>query len=372
MGDDIMVRDEVAKELSSEEIIRENTKNILSYLLKRSRLGITQENIAKELHCTQPTISKYTSGKETPRLDFLLYLNKKYHFSLDLLISRVLTENDIILNLRQESQGISFPKEYDDLKKYCGLYFTYYFFNGDPVFDGKAGDNLLDYGLIDIYECDSPSAYELEARAIMGIHSQNELIHLHKQILGNSNKGIPSIMEESFSQLSSKHLYKGKLHFPEESKSYFSISLSRGGDDAFLLFHRPSLESRTRYLGGLGTINSISKKRFLPCIQNIALSINNLSSVPPEEIASYLHMTESHLPDIDAHSIFHFIDKLYHIADLRSDDLSTIFENFLQHRVNHFLSEQILRFHQIDKEDRNWYELIKTFLAKETHHAKEE
>lgn len=367
-----MGRDEVAKELSSEEIIRENTKNILAYLLDRNGLGKTQEDIAKESHCTQPTISKYTGGKETPRLDFLLYLNKKYHFSLDLLISKVLTQRDISHNLQQESQGTPLPKEYDDLKKYCGLYFAYYFFNGDPVFNGKAGDNLLDYGLIEIYEPDPPSAYELETRALMGMHIQDDLIPLHRQIFGNSNKGIPPKEEESPAQFYAKHIYKGKLHFPKDSKSYFSISLSRDGDDAFLLFHRPSLENRTKYLGGLGTINSISKKRFLPCIQNIALSINNLSSVPPEEIASHLHMTETHFPDIDARSIFHFIDKLYHIADLGSDDLSVIFELFLQHKVNHFLSEQILRFHQIDKEDRNWYEFIKTFLAKEAHHVREE
>lgn len=353
--------------------INQNVQNILNSLTKI----YTQKELANEIQVTQPIISMYKNGKRKIDLHFFLYLHTKFGFSLEQLKNTILTESEITTQLQgyyPSAVPVSpdLSKELIDIRKYTGLYFAYYFFNGNVIFDEKVSDNFLDYGLIDIYESDPPSPYKLKARAIMGIHEPDNLMDIYLSI----HKLSPDKREEflqSFSVNGAKHIYRGTLSFPPEHNNYFSINLVRGLDNAFMLFQRPTLNDRTDYLGGLGTINSISKKRSLPCVQYIALSKNNLNSVSPEEIASYLYMRKSNPSLFNVHGIYTFIDKLYRATDFNQEQSSVIIESYLNHAISNIISEQSLRFHQIDEEDRRFYELIKTYLPKkEKHHDRYE
>jgi predicted transcriptional regulator len=352
--------------------MNQNAQNILKLDKKH-----TQEEHANEIQATQPIISMYKNGKRDIDLRFFVYLHTEFGFSLDQLINSILTESEIMMHL-QSSGSVAVPssedrsREFIDIRKYTGLYFAYYFFNGDATFDGKAGDNLLDYGLIDIYEGAPPSPYKLEARAIMGIHDPDSLteiyLNVHKLASENREKFL-----QDFSVNGAKHIYRGNLTLPPEHNNYFSINLVRGLDNASMLFQRPTLNDRNDYLGGLGTINSISKKRSLPCVQYIALSKNSLNSASPEEIASYLYMGKANPLPFNAHEIYTFIDKLYRTLNLGPEQSSVIIEPYLTHTIGNIISEQSLRFHQIDEEDRKFYELIKTYLPKkEKHHVHHE
>lgn len=353
--------------------INQNVQNILN-LLGREH---TQEELANEIQATQPIISMYKKGKREIDLRFFVYLNTKFGFSLDQLINSILTESEIRMHL-QGHGSINVPfsedrsRELIDIRKYTGLYFAYYFFNGDTAFDGKAGDNLLDYGLIDIYEGDSPSPYKLEARAIMGIHNPDNLMEIYLNIHKLDSENREKFLQD-FSVTGAKHIYRGNLNLSPEYNKYFSINLVRGLDTALMLFQRPTLNDRNNYLGGLGTINSVSRKRSLPCVQYIALSKNSLNSASSEEIASYLYMGKSNPLPFNAHEIYVFIDKLYRAVNLNPEQSSVIIEPYLTHTISNIISEQSLRFHQIDEEDRKFYELIKTYLPKkEKHHVHHE
>ena len=106
---------------------------------------------------------------------------------------------------------------------------------------------------------------------------------------------------------------------------------------------------------------------------NIALSKNSLNSASPEEIASYLYMGKSNPLPFNAHEIYTFIDKLYRALNLDPEQSSVIIEPYLTHTIGNIISKQSLRFHQIDEEDRKFYELIKTYLPKkEKHHVHHE
>lgn len=349
--------------------INKNAQKILKLDKKH-----TQEELANKIQAAQPIISMYKNGRREIDLRFFVYLHTEFGFSLDQLITSILTDSEISKHLQGYGSGSDpaspdLSKEFIDIRKYTGLYFAYYFFNGDATFDGKAGDNLLDYGLIDIYEGDPPSPYKLEARAIMGIHDPDSLMEIYFKIYKLDSEQREKFLQD-FSITGAKHIYRGNLSLPPEHNNYFSINLVRGLDNAFMLFQRPTLNDRNDYLGGLGTINSISKKRSLPCVQYIALSKNSLNSASPEEIASYLYMGKSNPLPFNAHEIYTFIDKLYRAVNLDPEQSSVIIEPYLTHTISNIISEQCLRFHQIDEEDRKFYELIKTYLPKkEKHHV---
>lgn len=206
--------------------INQNAQTILNLLGRKH----TQEELANEIQTTQPMISMYKHGKREIDLPFFIYLHTKLGFSLDQLKNTILTESEVAMHLQSYSSATAQAspdrsKEFIDVRKYTGLYFAYYFFNGDVTFDGKAGDNLLDYGLIDIYEGDSPSPYKLEARAIMGIHDSDSLMEIYLNI-----HKLDSDKREEFLQVFSvtgaKHIYRGTLNLPPEHNNYFSINFS--------------------------------------------------------------------------------------------------------------------------------------------------
>lgn len=53
---------------------------------RREQLGFTQDDVAKHLHVTRQTISKWELGKSYPDLDLLVTLSELYDLSLDELI----------------------------------------------------------------------------------------------------------------------------------------------------------------------------------------------------------------------------------------------------------------------------------------------
>ncbi|ANU52233.1 helix-turn-helix domain-containing protein [Limosilactobacillus reuteri] len=55
-------------------------------LSRRKELGLTQQNVANELHITRQTLSKWENNKSYPDLKLLLALSEIYHVSVDSLL----------------------------------------------------------------------------------------------------------------------------------------------------------------------------------------------------------------------------------------------------------------------------------------------
>lgn len=72
-------------------------------LSRRKELGLTQQNVADELHITRQTLSKWENNKSYPDLKLLLALSEIYHVSVDSL----LRENKDLTNRDKASQAFN-------------------------------------------------------------------------------------------------------------------------------------------------------------------------------------------------------------------------------------------------------------------------
>lgn len=64
----------------------------------RQQAGMTQEELAEALFCTQKQISKVESGRSHPALDFYLRTANVFHVSADHLLKGVVELSDVQFN----------------------------------------------------------------------------------------------------------------------------------------------------------------------------------------------------------------------------------------------------------------------------------
>ena len=211
------------------EIVSANLKKLIA------QQGITQKDLA-DLLCVAPaSMTDYCKGRRILGTEHLIRLKKHFDISIDDFLTKSITPSAVTVVPRRA--GID-KEKMETFLKYCAAYYMYYF----DTSKSKGRDLLpprdsLHYGVLYIYE--NPTSLdvpEFGCAAILGINDRSEVTRVKTELDQMKNP------EEVIRHIGENY----------ESRAYF-------GDFT--------------YIGGIGTINSVSKGReHTPVIQFMGIS----------------------------------------------------------------------------------------------------
>lgn len=333
-------------------------ENVKCFLDKASE---KQTDIAKACDLSSATISNYKNGNTVPQIEFLLYLYQKYQISMNDFFSRKMTYEEIV-SAKERGEGQAYLNDDFALRKFVGIYQIYYFYNGysDDGFISHV-DQMLNYGILQILDVNGEQKDSLQVRAIMGLGEKRQAEKQKYNLEGQNRKQ----QEDVFNRYDEKHVYKGTF---SATPNHLVLDLECSDVDcARILFLNPRVMRRKEYVGGLGTMNSISRAQYIPCIQLVGLSRINLTDVSPEEIAEFLYINGSAPMVCDLTELENFIREIYNNSEL---ELSAEEKNMLiSNRIRNFVYKQTknnyLRVGKVKKRDEEWYRMIKPYMKRE-------
>lgn len=343
------------------EIVSSNLKKLIA------QNGITQKDLADMLCVAPASVTDYCKGRRIPGTEHLLTLKKHFDISIDDFLTKSITPAPVALPPR--STGLD-KEKMETYHKYCGSYFMYYF----DTSKSKGRDLLpprdsLHYGVLFIYE--NPTSLEVPefgCAAILGIGDRDEVTRVKKELdeMSDPAKVIAHIGSR----------YESMAYFGDFTLSQFHafVSMSHASKDkALLIFHRVD-NNKPEYIGGIGTINSVSKGReHTPVIQFMGISRYPLT-MSVEEIHHNLLLD---YPTFEADA--EMVDEMItNFKALYADPNSSIKEGFSEYQkaimvrstlerfVKKSLERNMFRYGKISgtTDDDQWYHAIKAASIK--------
>lgn len=302
----------------------------------------TQKEIAEKTGFSASSIANYISGKSQPSVLFLLQLKQNFKINID----QFLTSEFQINNL--SSKNYSY-------KKFIGSYIVYYY--NSSAYKGKVGSynyDILTFGIITITnEIDFSTSNGIKALGMFMLKRKQAEEYLKTL---NSFNGDVNKINEFYSQF--ENYYWGNL---EQNPTQIFISLKNNNDKCMIILNNPP--SDKKYVGGLGTVNSISRGReHVPCIQYILLS-NNPFNLPDGEIYNLLSLG---IPEITSKceitDLINLIKKLClnNNTGLNEYQQKRIIEDSIKNIISDTVDANMFRFAKVSNiEDDNYYRLIK-------------
>ena len=300
----------------------------------------TQKHIAECTGFSQSSINNYLTKSSEPSIQFLIALKNAFGICLD----------DFLFSDIQ----ISETKSYE---RFVGNYIVYYYNNNS--YKGEVHTNLsntLNYGVVSVLrEKDSTGGYSVYATFIS---QRSEAIKLLKSVnAAGTTKEILAHHEEY------NNLYKGMIEFSDQSL-FIELKNKYNNDQTYMIFNNP--HSKTEYVGGVGTVNSVSRGReHNPCVEFIIMSKNVLDK-PDGEIYECLKFSDYFVNlDFAIKDLVDLFKRLYVekndiSASLNDTQKTAIIKNKLEYHFNDILDANVFRFAKIsNKDDDMVYKLIK-------------
>ena len=338
------------------EIVPSNLKRLIA------QNKTSQKRLAQEMNVTESAMSGYCKGKSMPGVEFFVKLKELYGISIDDFLTKYVSPTTVTpTDLSRDNTLI------DTYRKYCGSYFVYYLNTSKQKGkDYSSPSNSIIYGVLYIYE--SPSALgipEFNCAAVLGIREREEVI-LIKDTLDRFTEPTDSInyIEGEYGD----NAYYGDFDITND---HVFISMGDGiADKALLILHHPKI-LRKEYIGGLCTINSISKGRKKePVVQFMGISRHPLS-MSAEEIHHNLLLDHPSLTtEDDTEVLIETIKSLYcnegEQPSLSDRQKSVIVRSNLELFMKKSLENNIFRYGKIsDDDDDDWYHIIKSSIKEE-------
>lgn len=161
----------------------------------------------------------------------------------------------------------------------------------------------------------------------------------------------------------SKYLYRGNLYTSEQTIS-IELKDKENGDFSYILLNNPP--SKSEYIGGIGTVNSVSKGReHNPCVQYIIVS-KKVIEKPDGDLYNCLklddYMVKLDNAIDDAISLFKrlYVEKNEISLDLSENQKRAIVQNKLEYHFYDILESNAFRFAKVsNKEDDAVFKLIR-------------
>ena len=343
------------------EIVSSNLKKLIA------QNGITQKDLADMLCVAPASMTDYCKGRRILGTEHLVTLKKYFDISIDDFLTKSITPAAVAIPQR----NTGFDKEkMETYHKYCASYFMYYFdtskSKGRDLLPPK--DSLL-YGVLYIYE--NPTSLEVpefSCAAILGIGNRDEVTRVKTELdrMGDPEKVIDYIGRG----------YESMAYYGDFTLSQFHafVSMNHASTDkALLIFHRVD-NNKPEYIGGIGTINSVSKGReHMPVIQFLGISKYPLS-MSAEEIHHNLLLD---YPTFEADG--EMVDEMImNFKALYADPSDAIKEGFSEYQkaimvrstlerfVKKSLERNMFRYGKISgtTDDDQWYHAIKAASIK--------
>ena len=353
---------------STEQLARIASSNMLR-LLKQTRL--TQKEMARKLGVAPASMTDYCKGRRLPNMEFFVALKEQFGISIDEFFTKDLTPSDTLAPPKAQVFDQQLLETY---KKYCCSQFLYYFDTSKTKGrDIQAPRDSVLYGILYIYENpDSTEVPEFKCAAILGIDDRDEVSRLKSKL--DKMKDPGKILEYISSNYESAAYY-GDFTL---SQLYGFVSISHANTDkALLIFHRVD-NNKPEIIGGIGTINSVSKGReHVPVVQFIGMSKYPLS-MSVEEIHYNLLLD---YPSFEADQ--EMVDEMItNFKALYADPDGAICKGFsdyekaimvkstLDKYVRTALTRNMFRYGKITgtTDDDQWYHAIKKTSIKNSQH----
>ena len=325
--------------------------------------GITQRKLAELVGVATATMNDYCSGRRAPQATFLVELRKLYGIDINEFLTSTIRIPTSDIQTPEDSPTESLRKVYG---KYCGTYYVYYL--DTSKFKGR--DTLspamsLLHGILYIYEePSSVGGLQYSCAAVLGISKQEQADELMQRF--NASDSSVSILEEIDNNYS-RMAYYGSFEIGQE---HAFLNLRHPGTDrALAILHRVD-SNKDKYLGGIATINSISKGRErMPVLQFFGISRYRLC-ISPEDIQHALLLS---YPIVDVQKEVEEVLRIHRVLFIDNDEARSAFtpdqkkaviQSTVERAVRRNLIRNAFRYAKISEEDGDvWYHLIKPSAA---------
>lgn len=346
----------------------------------KSAMGWNQsEFAAKWGGMASGAFSNYINGARIPSMEQLVFLCNipdfqriGLEFSILDIISEDFDPEGTLKFRRSLSNGANTYIEHSD---FIGNYLCY--FNDQSDITDKYGnknDRELRYGVLSVYDDvngvaarkvikvaatffkanESSKAFELK-KELDDIHNINMVDDDKLSAKGERNKKIVELISEKAG------LYTGELTFSGQF-AFVDITSKAYNDKALIVLYVPPKSSITNYLGGIGSIASVSHGRgHMPTAQKIIISKYELLG-SAEAITPYLNMSYPNLTHIkDGQDIGKLCDKLYggDYDCLNREDKIAIIQNRVNKIIKDYIKDNLCCASSVSEvEDAKIYKLI--------------
>ena len=300
----------------------------------------TQKYIAECTGFSQASINNYLTKTSEPSIQFLVALKNAFGICVD---DFLFGDVDIVKS--------------DSYDRFLGNYIVYYYNNNS--YKGEVHVNLantLNYGVLSIVKEKDVN----QTVKVFGtfVKNKTEAADFFREInkLGESSKVIDKY-------LSLGNVYQGSISTTEQSV-FINLDNTFNGDKSLFILNNPP--SKSNYLGGVATVNSIARGReHNPCVQ-FAIFSKNIISKPDGEIYNYLkfdnyHVTIDHYVR-DAIDLFKrlYVEKNEIAGNLTENQKIALIQNKLEYYLNEILDANLFRFAKVsNKEDDMIFKLIR-------------
>ena len=263
---------------------REANKNLvrnLNYI--KILLNVrTDRELAERIGVSPATITGIRNDGNIPTLfPFFQGIMNMTGFTLEELLNKELSSHGMKVD-------VDYTPEEEEMSRYQGLYFVYYFrtsaFKGRETKDDA---NALEYGLLGIYS--DANTKQVKCRAVMGLNRKEAEARYDRCMEARGNgvkpkKNFPSILADFTRE---GLIYEGEIKL---THGHIFITCSSGIKDILsMIIHRPD-SRKQRYIGGLGAAVSVSKGRdSCPCVQFVGMSRYKITA-SSEEIAKHIEL----------------------------------------------------------------------------------
>jgi len=308
--------------------------------LKALSKQYSQKYIAEKTNFSQSSINNYLSKSSEPSIKFLVALKDAFGINVD----------DFLFS--EFKLEVQVP--YD---KYEGNYIIYYY-NNDS-YKGEVHVNLkntLNYGVLSIFK-EREFDKEVIVLATFMKDRENAIRILKSCNMAKTSKELAKIYSQT------GNIYKGNVDISEQS-IFFELKNKENSDQSYIILNNPPTKSN--YIGGVGTVNSISRGReHNPCIQFIILS-KKLLDVPDGKLYDCLKFDDYDVNLNDSiKDVIDLFKRLYAekneiSVELTDNQKQAIVRNKLEYHLSEILEANAFRFTKIsNKDDDAIYKLIK-------------
>ena len=334
------------------KIVSANLKHLLS------QKKMTQKDLCILMGVTPATMSEYCNGGRLPSVDFFITLKKHFNINIDEFLTKSVTVTADALPQTSKSD----PAAEDIYGRYCGSYIVYYFDTGRyKGYDTQSPKDSVTFGLLCIYGEESViGVMRYRVAALLGLEAREDA-ETAREKLGERPAGeevrkyADSCEEGTF--------YEGDF---ELSPEHGFISLKHGHTDrAFVILHRVEID-KGDYIGGIGTVNSVSKGRErAPVVQFMGLSRYPLA-MSVEEIHHTLLLgypgfnAEEETEEMIRNFKALYVDPNETANEFSEYQKSVIVRSMLERYIKKSLQRNVFRYGKVSvNDDDNWYHVIK-------------
>ncbi|MBO1306303.1 hypothetical protein JZO70_09035 [Enterococcus sp. 669A] len=316
--------------------IKKNFKENLNFLFPNENL----DTIAKELEVSKSKVHNWKQEKSLPTIGDLKKVSD--------LSGKNLKFNDLLLSKLAEAY---LPEDHQ-LDQYTGSFYMYYY-DSNSAADKTNEKRDLRCGMAFVYKENN----KLRVDALMGIMESNLSDFRPKE----NYEDFMSEAKRFANDYNLSGRYEGNV---EITKSEIYINLYFGNHDQakIILPNPPNIKEKKSYIGGLGTINSVSEGVLHePCIGFIGLSRFRLEAF---EASRHLIFKKNNINlRNEGERIVELLDYLNSIGEnslLGKDEKTIIVTSSLEKIVEGWLEKHIYTYGKVDKErDGNWYLMVK-------------